>query len=100
MMDIVGLILQSVGLTTRDADTNVSMHEDNTISLVLADTLLPKLTLWGKYYATKTSWFHGDIFKRVINLVNIDTHQQLVYFLRKDCLTQHSDTSKINLLVG
>ncbi len=55
----------------------VSVHEDNSGALVLAETLPPQFTPRSKYYTTKTIWFHEEIHKRGIKLLKIDTSEQL-----------------------
>jgi hypothetical protein len=62
-----------IGKTTM----NVSIHEDNSGALVLAQTLPPQFTPRSKYYAIKTIWFCEEIFKRGIQLIKIDTIDQL-----------------------
>ncbi len=68
---------QSVGLQARDMNMNVSIHEDNSVALVLAETLPPQITPRSKYYATKTIWFHEEIHKHGIKLNMIETSEQL-----------------------
>ena len=53
------------------------MHEDNAVSLVLAETLPPQFAPRSKHYATKNIWFREDIFERGIKLVNTDTLKHL-----------------------
>ncbi len=56
---------------------NVSIHKDNAVALVLDKTLPPQFMPQSKYYAIKTIWFHGEIFNRGIQLLKIDTVEQL-----------------------
>jgi hypothetical protein len=56
---------------------NVSIHEENAGALVLAQTLPPQFTQRSKYNVIKTIWFHEEIFKRGIQLIKIDTIDQL-----------------------
>jgi hypothetical protein len=56
---------------------NVSVHEDDSGALVLAETLPPQFTPRSKYYATKTIWFCEEIYKRGIKLNKIETSEQL-----------------------
>ncbi len=56
---------------------NISVHEDNSGALVLAETLPPQFTPRSKYYATKTIWFREEIHKRGIKLKKIETSEQL-----------------------
>ncbi len=56
---------------------NVSVHEDNSGALVLAETLPPQFTPRSKYYATKTIWFHEKFHKHGIKLKKIETSKKL-----------------------
>ena len=67
----------AVGKSAGDLNMKVSVHEDNSGALVLAETLLPQFTPRSKYYATKTIWFREEIHKRGIKLVKIETSEQL-----------------------
>ena len=51
---------------------NVSVHEENAGSLVLARNLTPQFTPRSNYYATKNIWFCEDIVKRAIKIFKID----------------------------
>ena len=63
-----------IGETTK----KLSVHEDNNGSaLVLAKTLPPQFTPHSKYYTIKTIWFHEEIHKRCVQLLKIDTVEQL-----------------------
>jgi hypothetical protein len=64
IIDMVKELTQSVGLQAGDMNMNVSIHEDNSGALVLAETLPPQFTPRSKYYATKTIWFCEEIHKR------------------------------------
>ncbi len=55
----------------------VSVHEDDSGALVLAETFPPQFTPRSKYYATKTIWFWEEILKRGIKLLKIETSEQL-----------------------
>ena len=55
----------------------VSVHEDNSVALVFAETLPPQFTPRSKYYATKTIWFWEKIHKREIKLLKIETSEHL-----------------------
>ncbi len=77
IMDMVQLLAVVVGMPAGDVNMRVSVHEDNLGALVLAETLPPQFTLCGKYYATKTIWFHEEINKRGIKLLKIETSEQL-----------------------
>ena len=77
IMDIVKELAAAVGLQAGDVNMNVSVHEDNSGALVLAETLPPQFTPRSKYYATKTIWFREEIHKRGIKLHKIETSEQL-----------------------
>ena len=57
IIDMVKDLATKVGLQSGDVNMNVSVHEDNSGGLVLAETLPPQFTHRSKYYATKTIWF-------------------------------------------
>ena len=77
IIDMVKELANAVGLQAGDVNMNVSVHEDNSGALVLAETLPPQFTPRSKYYATKTIWFREEIHKRGINLKKIETSEQL-----------------------
>ena len=78
MMDMVGEIGSVVGLPTKDMTSmHVSVHEDNSDALILAETIPPQFTPRSKYYCTKTVWFREEIMKRGVSLKKIDTKEQL-----------------------
>ena len=77
IMDMVASLADAVGLAAGDVNMKVSVHEDNSGALVLAETLPPQFTPRSKYYATKTIWFREEINKRGIKLLKIDTTEQL-----------------------
>ena len=56
---------------------NVSVHKDNAGALIPTETLPPRYTPQSKHYAIKTAWFCEAIVKRGIELVKIDTIEQL-----------------------
>jgi len=67
-----------VGLKTKDLTTmKVSIHEDNTGALVLAQTIPPQFTPRSKYYAIKTVWFCEEIQKRGIKLLKVASVEPL-----------------------
>ena len=76
-MDKVQLLAVAVSIPAGDVNIQVSVHEDNSGSLVLAETLPPQFTPRSKYYATKTIWFCEEIHKRGIKLLKIATTKQL-----------------------
>jgi len=77
IVDMVKELTQSVGLQAGDMNMNVSVHEDNSGALVLAETLPPQFTPRSKYYATKTIWFREEIQKRGIKLKKTETSEKL-----------------------
>jgi hypothetical protein len=56
---------------------NVTIHENNLGALVLIKTLPPQFTPQREYYTIKTIWFCKEIFKRNVQLLKIDTVEQL-----------------------
>ena len=78
IIDITISLGQAVGLPIGDTTMNVSIHEDNSGALILSKALPPQFTPRSKYYASKTIWFREEINKRGINILNIDTVEQLV----------------------
>ncbi len=77
IMDMVQLLAVAVGIPAGDVNMRVSVHEDNSGALVLAETLPPQFTPRSKYYAIKTIWFREEINKRGIKLLKIETSEQL-----------------------
>ena len=77
IMDLVKELVGAVGIPVGDVNMKVSVHEDNSGALVLAEMLPPQFTPRSKYYATKTIWFREEIHKRGIKLLKIDTKEQL-----------------------
>ena len=90
IMDMVNLLGHSIVLPIGDATINVSMHEDNSGTLVLAEILPPHFTPRSKHYATKIICFRAEIFKTGIKLVKIDTIRQLGGFFTKRLLKAKS----------
>ena len=78
IMDMVSEIGQVVGLPTNDkTKMHVSVREDNTGALILAQTLPLKLTPRSKCYAIKTVWFREESNKRGVKLLKIESAEQL-----------------------
>ncbi len=77
IMDMVQSLAVAVGRSAGDVNMRVSVHEDNSGALVLAETLPPQFTPRSKYYATKTIWFREEINRRGIKLMKIETTEQL-----------------------
>ncbi len=57
IMDGVSIMGKAIGLSVGVTKIQVSIHEDNTGSLVLAKTLPPHFSCQRKHYHTKTIWF-------------------------------------------
>jgi hypothetical protein len=77
IIDMVHSMAEATNLPIGNTTMNVSIHEDNSGALVLAQTLPPQFTPRSKYYAIKTIWFCEEIFKRGIQLIKIDIIDQL-----------------------
>jgi len=77
IMDMVSSVTKSVKLPIGNTTMNVSIHEDNSGALVLAKILPPQFTHRSKYYAVKTIWFCEEIFKGDVQLLKINTVEQL-----------------------
>jgi hypothetical protein len=77
IVDMVQSLAVAVSIPAGDVNMKVSVHEDNSGALVLAEILPPQFTPRIKYYAIKTIWFREEIHKRGINLLKIDTTEQL-----------------------
>jgi hypothetical protein len=68
IIDMVRLLAKATNFPIGNITMNVSIHEDNSGALVLAQTLPPQFTPRSKYYTIKTIWFREEIFKRNIQL--------------------------------
>ena len=78
IMDQVAEIVNAVGMPDPDNPTmHVTIHEDNSGALILANTLPPQFTPRSKYYAVKTVWFREGILARKIKVLAIETRLQL-----------------------
>jgi len=78
IMDQVRELGTVVGLVTNKLTTmKVSIHEDNTGALVLAQTIPPQFNPCRKYYTIKSVWFWEETQKHKVKLLKIDTVQQL-----------------------
>jgi len=90
----------AVGRQTVVVNMKVSVHEDNSGALVLAETLPPQFTPRSKYYAIKTIWFREEIHKRGIKLLKIDTKEQLGDIFTKGHAQSALSTFALKFLVG
>ncbi len=77
IINMVESLTSQVNLPIGETTTNLSVHEDNSGALVLAKTLPRKVTPHSKYYAIKTIWFCKEIHKHCVQLLKIDTVEQL-----------------------
>jgi hypothetical protein len=77
IIDMVESVTRQVNLPIGETTMKLSVHEDNSGALVLAKTLPPQFTPRSKYYAIKTIWFREEIHKRCVQLLKIDTVEQL-----------------------
>jgi hypothetical protein len=77
IIDMVESVTSSMKLPIRETTMKLSVHDDNSGALVLAKTLPPQFTPRSKHYAIKTIWFHEEIHKRCIQLLKINTVEQL-----------------------
>jgi hypothetical protein len=76
-INMVESVTSSVKPPIRETTMKLSVHEDNSGALVLANTLPPQFTPRSKYYAIKTIWFCQEIHKFCIQLLKIDTFKQI-----------------------
>ena len=77
LIDITQELGAAVGLPVDPATMQVSIHEDNSGALVLADMIPPQFTPRAKTYHVKTIWFREEIKRRGINLLKIASVEQL-----------------------
>jgi hypothetical protein len=77
IIDMVQSLAVSVGRPAGDVNMKVSVHEDDSGALVLAETLPPQFTPCGKYFAIKVIWFQEENNKRGVTLSKVDTKEQL-----------------------
>ena len=76
-MTLVEAIAGSIGLKLDSSPKmHVTIHEDNSGALILANTLPPQFTPRSKHYAIKTIWFREKIVEHGIKVVAIDTKLQ------------------------
>jgi hypothetical protein len=99
IMGRVQSLADAVGIPAGDVNMRVSLHEDNSGALVLAETLPPQFTPRSKYYSTKTIWFCEEIHQRGIKLLKIDT-SSLGIFSPRAFLSPRLNTFDPKLLVG
>ena len=73
IFDLVEFLKSVVGLPTEPTSMQVSIYEDNSGALVLANMLPPQFTPQSKTYHVKTIWFQEEIKCQGTELVKIDT---------------------------
>ncbi len=76
IMDMVDLLGKEVGLPVGDTTMNVSIHEDNTRALILAETIPLQYTPRSKHFAIKTIWFREQIIACGMKLLKINIVEQ------------------------
>jgi hypothetical protein len=77
IIDMVESVTHQVNLPIGETTMNLSVHKDNSGALVLAKTLPPQFTPQSKYYAIKRIWFCKEIHKCCVQLLKINTVEQL-----------------------
>lgn len=88
IIDMVNEVGTAVGLKSPDSPKmHIRIHEDNAGALILAQTIPPQFTPRSKHYAIKTHWFREQIIARGIELLKIETAEQLGDICTK-CLPQ------------
>ena len=78
IIDLVDEVGNAVGISSSDkAKMHIIIHEDNAGALILAKTLPPQFTPRSKHYAVKTHWFREQIVRRGIEVLKIETLEQI-----------------------
>jgi hypothetical protein len=80
LVDEIGIVVGIKKPDEEDSDSStmhVTIHEDNSCTLILATTPPPQLTPCSKQYAIKTIWFCKKIIEKKIKVAPIETHLQL-----------------------
>eukprot|EP00985_Skeletonema_marinoi_P016433 scaffold8836_cov89-Skeletonema_marinoi.AAC.3 len=77
IMDLAKLFSEYYGLEEVKTKFNITIHEDNSGALVLANTIPPEYTSRSKFYHIETIWFREQIVTRGIEVVKIETTEQL-----------------------
>ena len=77
IMDLAKLFSEYYGLEEVKTKFNITIHEDNSGALVLANTIPPEYTSRSKFYHIETIWFREQIHQRNIKLVKVETKEQL-----------------------
>ena len=77
IMELVKAIASAIDMRQENSPRmHVTIHEDNSGALILANTLPPQFTPRSKHYAIKTIWFREKIVEYGIDVVAIDTKLQ------------------------
>ena len=77
VMDMVASMCEVYQLPDPTTSMKVSIHEDNSGALILAETLPPQFAPRSKHCHVKTIWFREEIVKRGIFLLSIPSIDQL-----------------------
>ena len=85
VIDLTQSLAQALGLAVGKPTINVSVHEDNSDALILAQTLPPQFTPRSKHYAAKTIWFQEEIVKVELSLLKLIRLSNLEIFSQKVC---------------
>ncbi|KAK1733534.1 hypothetical protein QTG54_015822 [Skeletonema marinoi] len=75
IVDLAKHLAEYFGLDPTTTTMNVSVHEDNSSALILAQTIPPEHK--PRSIHLETVWFREEIVKRGIKLLKIDTKEQL-----------------------
>eukprot|EP00804_Cyclotella_cryptica_P021080 CCRYP_019381-RA/>CCRYP_019381-RA protein AED:0.27 eAED:0.27 QI:0/0/0/0.66/0.5/0.33/3/0/652 len=79
IVDMVKSLCLAVGLSCASvAQLHIKIHEDNVGARTLAGLEPRRMNLWSKHYAIKYHWFHEHVAARHVQLVKVNTHNQLV----------------------
>ena len=77
IMDLASCLADYYKLDSAATKMNVTVHEDNSSALIFAKLIPPEHTPRSKFFHLETVWFREEIVKRCIQLVKIDTKEQL-----------------------
>ncbi|KAL7450492.1 hypothetical protein ACHAWC_005220 [Mediolabrus comicus] len=77
LMDLAQSLAEHFNLDPVKTTMGVTIHEDNAAALILGNTIPPAFTPRSKFFHLETIWFREEIAKRGINLVKVDTKEQL-----------------------
>ncbi len=78
IVDMVKSLCLAVGLSCESvAQLHIKIHEDNVGALTLAGLEPCRMTPRSKHYAIKYHWFREHVAVCRVQLVKVDTHNQL-----------------------